>query len=293
MLDVVFFDLAVLENYRNDPRYTFSYWDFGVQFHISDEAYLNPEEAERDKVSAAHVGIAYSADTTPEGPIRRYLAVFVKDLADMTPEHQQRWRTYQAEREDVRPHPQWYRGQVLGHWPDTTGPFTTCLIELDHLNQLSALLWNEPLFDTTDRPREWGWMIRGSRAAFREFAHLTDKLLADNLRQAGLDAAGAPTTKDGNRIGTLKRLEGLLVLLGVDEQLAYDAMGVWHEVNNVRHRQVHTLEEDAVDHDLLVAQVGVLRRLVNSLVGIRMTLAGQPGAEEWEPQHDFEEFSLL
>jgi hypothetical protein len=182
VLDIVYFDLDVLENYRNDPRYTFSFWDFGVSFSISDDAYMDPEEAERDKVSAAHVGFAYSGDTRPTGPIRRYLAVFVKDLAAMTPEHQQRWRTYEAARDDIAPHPQWARAQLFGEFPEGPGTFSMCLTEMQYINEISEMLWGEPLFNSTDRPREWGWMIRGSRTDYKTFAHLTDKLLAENLR---------------------------------------------------------------------------------------------------------------
>jgi hypothetical protein len=39
-LDIVYFDLDVLENYRNDPRYTFSYWGFGVSFSISGDHHV-------------------------------------------------------------------------------------------------------------------------------------------------------------------------------------------------------------------------------------------------------------
>lgn len=194
-LDIVCFELDVLENYRNDPRYTFGYWDFGISFSISDDAYMDPDEAERDKVAAAHVGFAYSADTRATGPIHRYLAVFVTDLAAMTPEHQQRWRTYEATRDDVAPHPQWTRSQLFGLFPEGPGTFSMCLTEMKYINEISELVWGEPLFTTTDRPREWGWMIRGSSTDYKTFAHLTDKLLAENLRSEGLDAAGAPTER--------------------------------------------------------------------------------------------------
>ena len=293
VLDIVYFDLAVLENYRNDPRYYFTYWDFGVFFSISDDAYMDPEEAERDKVSAAHVGFAYSEEAMRGGPIRRYLAVFVKDLAAMTPEHQQRWSTYEADRDGIEPHPQWIRPQLFGEFPEGPGTFSMCLTEMQHINQLSEMLWGEAMFETADRPREWGWMIRGSSGAYKSFAHLTDKLLAENLRSAGLDAAGAPTEKDGNRLGTLKRLEGLLVQLGVSEDSAYQAMGAWHEINNTRHQQAHVLEDNAVDQDLLGRQVEIMDRLARSLAGIRMVLAKHPAAEGWEPDYPDSGYFML
>lgn len=58
-LELAYFSFDVLEPYRNDPRYHFRYWDFGVDMGIGDEAYLDETELERDKVSLSHIGFAY------------------------------------------------------------------------------------------------------------------------------------------------------------------------------------------------------------------------------------------
>lgn len=168
-----------------------------------------------------------------------------------------------------------------------------CLQEMEYGNELSELLWGEPLFSTTERPREWGWMIRGSASAYRSFAQLTDKLLSENLRVAALDAAGAVKKTHGNRLGTLKRLEALLVQLGVSPDDAYAGMGVWHEIRDVRHEQSHMLAENTTNRDLLVAQVDVMQRVAKSLAGIRMALAQQPGVDSWEPRYASETYFLL
>lgn len=57
-LEIAYFSFDVLEPYRNDPRYQFRYWDFGVDMGIGDEAYLDEAELERDKVSLSHLGFA-------------------------------------------------------------------------------------------------------------------------------------------------------------------------------------------------------------------------------------------
>jgi hypothetical protein len=49
-LELAYFSFDALEPYRNDPRYHFRYWDFGVDMGIGDEAYLDETELERDKV---------------------------------------------------------------------------------------------------------------------------------------------------------------------------------------------------------------------------------------------------
>lgn len=56
-LELAYFSLDVLEPYRNDPRYSFRYSDFGVDMSIADEAFLDETEHERDKVSLSHLGL--------------------------------------------------------------------------------------------------------------------------------------------------------------------------------------------------------------------------------------------
>jgi len=53
------FDLAVLETYRNDPRYVFRAGDAGGMISISDEHYQSPEMPDRDQVLLQSFGFCY------------------------------------------------------------------------------------------------------------------------------------------------------------------------------------------------------------------------------------------
>ncbi|MFB9164852.1 hypothetical protein [Arthrobacter psychrochitiniphilus] len=120
-LQPAFFSADVLEFYRNDARYRFDMGDFGINLGISDEAYEDDEEPEKDKVSLLHLGFAYdfrqAGQQDPKGPIVRRVVAFYGDLDDLTPEHQLRWASYQVSDDGVEPHPVWY-GSQMGHWPD-------------------------------------------------------------------------------------------------------------------------------------------------------------------------------
>lgn len=138
-LELAYFSSDVLEPYRNDPRYLFRYGDFGVDMSISDDAYLDETELEPDKVSLSHIGFAYDlsgyARTDVNTPIVRRVAAFYGDLAKLTPEHQQRWQSYQVTANDLEPHPAWWMAQ-MGHWEDGIVPFDHLFLELKNLNAL-------------------------------------------------------------------------------------------------------------------------------------------------------------
>jgi hypothetical protein len=207
-LELAFFTLDVIEPYRNDPRYHFTYSDFEVHFGVSDDAYLDEDEPQRDKITSIRAGFAYDGATLSTDRVRRYVCTFLADLADLTPEHQRRWQSYEAEvPTSVFAHPIWW-AMMMGHWPDGIGPFDKILLEMEAVNELWTVIWNERLFVTTERPRDWGWLIRPSSGAWQEFVHTTDKLLSENIRHAALQAAGAPRRDQaGNTLGSLARLD--------------------------------------------------------------------------------------
>ena len=180
-LDLAYFGLDVLEHYRNDPRYHFSFSDCEVSFGISNGAYLDDDQPERDKITSLRVGFAYDRDALTRDEVHRYAATFISDLAHLTPEHQRRWETYEhPDRDSVSPHPMWWT-MMMGNCPDGQGPFERILSEMSAINELFMLIFGMPLFHDVERPREWGWVLRASSGAWEEFVHTTDKLLSDNL----------------------------------------------------------------------------------------------------------------
>jgi hypothetical protein len=79
-LDIAYFRMDALESYRNDPRFTFRFDDFGARASISDEIYEDESAPASDKVSVS-LGFAYRQPLEGESPIVRFVAVFLRDLS--------------------------------------------------------------------------------------------------------------------------------------------------------------------------------------------------------------------
>jgi hypothetical protein len=81
------FDLSVLEFYRNDPRYSYENRDIDGYISVRDEFYRSANMAEKDRVLLQTFGFSFDKNGN------RAVAVFLRYLADLSPEHQQVWKT--------------------------------------------------------------------------------------------------------------------------------------------------------------------------------------------------------
>lgn len=280
VLELAYFDFGVLEPYRNDPRYSFSYDDFGAEMAVSDEVYLDEAEPERDKISLGHIGFAYDLSgydpDDPESPVVRRVAAFYGDLARLTAEHQQRWKTYQVADDGLAPHPVWY-GTQMGHWADGTGPFSRMIAEMENINHLWRSAFGAAVFRTTERPRELGWILRPSQRDWDEFVHQLDKLLSENLDGKALDQAGAPKKNAaGDTLGSLNRVLELMLKHGVRPDAARAVTRPLLDIRRARQRPAHGMKANVTDRTYIHKQVALLWDLNESLVNIRDWLSTHP-----------------
>lgn len=293
-LELAYFSVDVLEPYRNDPRYHFRYWDFGVDMGIGDEAYLDENELERDKVSLSHIGFAYDLSgydrADVKTPIVRRVAAFYGDLAKLTPEHQQRWASYQVNESGLDPHPAWWMTQ-MGHWADGIGPFDHLFVELENLNALWTGAFGVPLFTHTERPQDLGWLLRPSQKEWDECIVQLDKVLSENIRHEALDAAGTPR-KDAHdqTLGTIVRLANFIEGKGVDKAVVADLIRPLREIRRARQKPAHALRTNITDKTFIHRQVALLEDLNDALRELARWLSTHPRNRGWKPSFEPDEY---
>lgn len=294
-LELAYFSTDVLEPYRNDARYSFSIDDFGVHIGIGDDAYLDESEPEKDKVSLWHLGFAYDLSNydpaDPDSPIVRRLAAFYGDLDDLTPEHQQRWASYQVSDDGLHPHPVWF-GTQMGHWPDGMGPFYRLFQELGYISVLFERVWGTPLFTVTSKPEELGWILRADQREWDHFIVQLDKVLSENITHSALDAARVPKQNAaGQSLGTLGRLEEFMTMNRVQPDRAKWAMKPLRDVRFARQRPAHALRTNVTNKTFIHKQVALLHDVNEVLINIRQWLSSHPKnrgwTEDWADAKDY------
>ncbi len=284
-LELAFFQMDVLEAYRNDSRYDFQFGDAGAHMHVSDEAYLDTDEPSHDKVSLSHIGFAYDFETLDfedsDSPIIRRVAVFLGDLAKLSPQHQQRWNTYRVNEPNLHPHPLWW-GQQMGEWADGVGPFGRLFIELRNINELTTNAFGSAMFASIKRPEDLGWLLRPSSKEWDGFISLLDKILSENLRKAFFDEAEIPSQDNGQPIGTLNRLRLFMCAHGVSQENSLSALKPLKDIRKARQRPAHALNKNITDRTFIRRQITLLHDVNETLVSIRKWLATHPANHHWE-----------
>jgi hypothetical protein len=287
-LELAYFRFDVLEPYRNDPRFRFQFYDFGARASVSDEVYLDENEPDSDKILMEHVGFAYDLSqyepSDPDSPILRRVCAFYGDLAKLSQIHQARWKTYQVEDDArLRPHPVWW-GQQMGHWPDGIGPFEKIFAELNAINTLHERAFGQQLFRSSERPDEFGWVLRASQDEFDRFILQLDKILSENLRHEALDLHNVPRKDEqGNNIGSLNRLDRFFEARDVSKDARAAVLKPLKEVRLARQKPAHALRRNVTDRSFIHKQADLLERVGWSLEQLRNFLQTHPANRRWEP----------
>jgi len=174
------FDLSILESYRNDPKYAYETDDVCGSISVSDKYYDSTEMEDRDKVFLQTFGYCYDDNMT------RAVAVFLRYLSDLSPEHQKVWYAKLLDG-DFKLHPDYYKTSIIGDFPERVSIFDAFLEEQNQINNMSEKIGKPPLFKNNykayERPRHFGFLIRPTRKEYHDFVHLLDKLLSDNINR--------------------------------------------------------------------------------------------------------------
>lgn len=282
-LEVVSFDLAVIDHYRRDPRYDL--WTNDVQATLSttDGAFLDPQFPEKHKVLIQGFGFSY----TPA--LERAVAVFLTDLGGLTPEHQQIWAAYEVQG-DYRMHPDFYRAAIMGDWELKASLSEAFVEELRVINAMcTAIGWPTLFRNVFEKPpRDLALLVRPTVSEYEAFVLVLDKLLSDNINVQFFPPTVPREQEEERPDGkVVVRQRGSLAMLDdwlhrsfrtrdpgpLDEMLA-----TFREIRTLRQKPAHALHPDAHDPSLFEKQRELFNRAYDALRTLRLILQNHPRA---------------
>lgn len=288
-LDFRVFDLAVLEYYRNDPRYYY-HTDF-INGHISihDEHFESDTMAEHDQVLLQTFGFAHDKN------LNRAVAVFLRYLSDLSPEHQKLWKAKQLQG-DFQLHPDYLRNS-MGHWGTGISIFEAFTQELALINEMSALMDKPLLLRNTydeDRPRNFGFLLRPTLAEFNSFVLLLDQLMSDNINKNFFNPELELEEEHIRADGKVEvRQKGTIALLDewvhhyfrpADLQPLDDMVSTFRKVRALRQKPAHSIKEDVFDQKYFHEQRALVMDAYNAVRTIRLVLANHPKVNANPPE---------
>lgn len=276
------FDLTVLELYKNDPRYYYRCDDISGKISVHSKHYRKIRRA--DSVLLESFGFAYNKK------LRRAVAVFLRYLTGLSPEHQQIWQA-KALRGKYQLHPDYLRPS-LGHWPERIALFDAFIEEMHNVNEMCRLIGWPPLFvkefDRYNKPRGFGFLIRPTAKEFYEFAHLLDKMLSENINKdffrGELQLIEETAREDGKvevrQKGTVQLLDEWISkkFSTPDRKPIEDMVSALKLVRKLRQRPAHALDDDRFDQKFFERQRDLMIKAYEALRTLRLMFANHPRA---------------
>jgi len=278
------FDLSVLEHYRNDPRYYYSNDDVNGHISIRDAAGVEQMQAS-DQVLLETFGFSYDEE------FNRAVAVFLRYLADLSPEHQQIWRTKEL-KATYKLHPDYYRNTILGDWGERVPIFQAFLLEIWLINQMAVAMGHPPLFRSDygeygeRKPRKFGFIVRPTLEEFNHFVLLLDKMISEDINKDFFKnqvAYETEITRDDGKIvvqnkGTLQILdEWVRKYFRTNDWKPWDdAIKVFKKVRKLRQEPAHAVNEDEFDQKYFKEQRELIVQAYDGIRTIRLMFANHP-----------------
>ena len=275
------FDLSVLEYYRNDPRYYYSNDDVNGHISIRDAAGVD-QMPESDQVLLQTFGFSYDES------LNRAVAVFLRYLANLSPGHQQVWRTKELEG-IYKLHPDYYRNTILGDWGERIPIFQAFLLEVWLINQMAAAMGHPPLFRSEygeygeRKPRKFGFIVRPTLEEFNGFVLLLDKMISEDINKDFFKnqvAYEIEVVRDDGKIvvqnkGTLQILDDWVrkYFRTSDWQPWDEAIKVFKKVRKLRQNPAHAVNEDEFDQKYFKEQRELIVQAYDSVRTIRLMFA--------------------
>lgn len=272
------FNLRVLEFYRNDPRY--SYRTDDIRGHIS--ARSGAIENMADDIFLETFGFAFEKNLSS-----RYVAVFLRYISRLTPEHQQRWMLEQVNR-DTFLHPD-YAKSSLGDWSAQESVFSAFCEELKIINEMSAKIAGTSLFrdsySSHAKPDGFSFLIRPTKKEYGSFIQLLDKMLSDNLNKKFFEGQVDMTVQEERNGKVVERPKGTIALLAdwliarvkLKDNSPRDRMiNTFKKVRGARSPLAHSIEVDEWDDSYFGKQRDLIIEAYGAVRTLRLILANHP-----------------
>ena len=281
-LDHRSFDLSILENYRNDPRYTYETNDF-----VGHICYHSGQMADSDQIVLERFGFSYDSD------LNRTVTVCLGYLTRLSPAHQQMWKSKELEG-DYYLHPV-YREYILGEFGSELqlSIFDAFVAELRLICQTTSRMNRPSLFRACygehgeNKPKKFSFLVRPTLEEFNNFVLLLDKMISENINKKFFQEE-VPYEEDvGRKDGKIEvRSKGTLQILDdwvrkffrlVDGWQDWEAaIQVFKEVRKKRQKPAHVIDENVFDQKYFKEQRELIIRAYEGMSTLRKLFENHP-----------------
>lgn len=236
---LVYFEVDLLRNIIDNPRYVISNNSFKYNISITEE-YDNDETLdEKFKFILDNVGLGFDENN------ERIFAVLLKELSELHPEMQKRFSVYEVKKKTYID-PSYIKSMNDGEWPDPS-LFSAILYQIEQINNLCSN--NDVTLFKSDYknkpPIEFNILVLPTKKEYDNFIKVFDIMLSDNINQKFFEGQIDLiefTNKDGTKEkykGTIALLKEWLGEIGVSQEIIQKSIKIIKKVRSQRSKPSH------------------------------------------------------
>lgn len=281
----VYFELSVLENFFNDPRFSVQNDDYSGSIYVKSE--YDEEISEKDKINLETFGLAYNES------LERVTIVYLRYLNKLSAEQQQFWKRY--EYKGTCNQNRDYLRNTLGYWSENVSIFLAFIEELHHINEMTQIIGKPKLFRhdfKENRPKEFSIFLRPTLKNYNSFILSLDKLLSENLNKEffkgeitlDLDIEREDGKIEVRNKGTIALLEEWITknFTTSDSDPLLKMFTTFKKVRKERQKPAHAIQEDVFDKKYFKMQDEIIINAYSAVRTLRLMLANHPKLKEYK-----------
>lgn len=296
-----FFEINVLERYKNDPRFEFRFEDYDGRIVYKEDHIPDLKEKERFLLETFGLGFDSSGD--------RVLLVYLRELSKLPADQQVYWQTFEIKDLECKALHEYVANTVYGSWEFTKSVYSAFLDEQKALNELSLHIFGVALFRNTyegeKRPTDFTFSFFPTKKNFLAFVSLMDKMICENLnldffRSQNVEIYQLTQVSEGVVERTLKNKLRLLEewLMGVwkvapgGEDEFKTLFGPFNDIRKVRNRLAHELSGDSYDKSLFAKQNEVIEDAYSAMKDLRFMFQKHRKARSFDISTYIDDFDV-
>ena len=277
--EVLFFEVSVLEEYYNNPKYLL--YDLGYRGSI----YAREEYDEEDMIK--DYGMAYHVSFKTTGDLDRAVAVFIHDLAKLSKKSQLKWYSREIDNQN-----EWevnggfIKNLVYGQWIDTIWIYTAFLQEQIVINNMCEAIGINHIFIQTWSGEDYLRVPEGFRTImfptiknYYEFITALEKIACNNISTKAFTEPqfhSKAISQESNE-GSIVLLGKWLKTNGMDESAVDDRIvSPLKKVRKIRQIPAHELFRNVYDKTLYKEQNNLIEEVFMSIHALRIMLSRHP-----------------
>lgn len=285
-----FFELKVLDRYKQDPRYKIEESSVSGFLSIKDNYFSNTDTPEEDKIGIQSFGRAFKKKDNSE-----VIVTYLPYLADLSEKHQSHWESHEVNEKCILDK-DFFNQEFNAEFVDRVSVFDAFIQELVEINKLCSLMEEPNLFRNSfenKKPIDFIWITKPTYKEYHQLVHLIDKLISDNINKdffkEKLELNEIKPQKDGTLIknpkSTIRLLEEYFnrFFRFPDPKPKDETISIFKNIRKERIKPAHKIEDNTYNKAYFKLQKDLVYNSYKAIRCIRLMLTNHPRVKDYKP----------